>query len=169
MVAWINTLTDLDEKNAMNIAMKCQQLGCNTHSLHLIAFFGEEYIAASNVNVKLEESGTWAPPSYLSMPSDSSISKQDLILQQCVQGIELSWEDADLGFFTLDFLLMLVETYYQPLKLLATIPCASLFHLLESATKERYLCAVEVLARHLRPFSDKEVTISNQIVMCKCW
>ena len=92
-------------------------------------------------------------PSYFSVPGDSSISKQELILQQCIQGSELSWEDTSLAFFSLDFVFVLVEAYFQPLKLLATLPPTSLFHLLESATRDRYPTAIEILERSLVPYT----------------
>lgn len=165
VVAWVHTLTSFEDRglSAEKFSSQCQLLGTNIHSLHLVAFFGEEYQDASNRNDQLEESAGMLP-SFLAVPSDTSVSKQELVLQQCVQGSELNWENIELGIFTLDFLLSLVKTYYQPLKLLATIPSASLFHLLEGATKETYADAISIIERHLRPFSQNSVLLSNKIV-----
>lgn len=150
VIAWISTiLLEMEEEDhAKLIASKCQHLGVNINSLHLVALFAEYYQESAAGGA---EEGMGMPPSYLSVVGDNSISKQDLILQQCIQGGELGWEDVEIGVFALEFVLDLVLAYYQPLKLLATLPPASLFHLLESATRERYPAAVECLENAIVP------------------
>jgi hypothetical protein len=173
VVAWVCTvLLDKNDEEASRLAVKCQLLGVNVHSLHLVTFFGEEYQTACMVNSQIDGNNKGMPPSYLSTPGDNSISKKELIMQHCIQGSELSWEDIGLGFFPLDFVFSLVETYHQPLKLLSTIPPSPLFHLLESATRDRYTSAVSIIERALlvqfgRNSSHSRILVSKLIV-CLC-
>ncbi len=155
VVSWICTILVNDPKAQGDYASACQLLGCNIHSLHLVSFFREEYenaVASAQLQLHQEELSGMLP-SYLAVVADSSISKQELILQQCIQGSELSWEDMhSLGLFSLEFLCTLVEAYFQPLKILCVLPPATLFHLLESATKEKYPIAISILEASLTSF-----------------
>jgi hypothetical protein len=168
VVAWVCTIllgNKGDSEIAKQLANKCHLLGVNIHSLHLVAFFGDEYQAACLANSQVNSYNTGMLPSYLSVLSDNSISKQELILQHCIQGSELNWEDTGLNFFPLDFVFSLVETYYQPLKLLSTIPPLALFHLLESATRDRFSSAINILELALvLQFVSQEATHANQVV-----
>jgi hypothetical protein len=148
VVAWANTLLPeaRQETWGKKLAVQCQPACANIHSVHLIATFAEGYHQMPN---NLANGPLGMLPSYQFVLTDNSITKEELMLQQCNQGSELNWEHETLESCSLDFLLLLVEAYFQPLKLLVTLQPLSLFHILESATPDRFPIAIRILEEAL--------------------
>jgi hypothetical protein len=136
------------------IATQCQKIASNIHSLHLVALFADGYQSQPSNTNSTELIGM--PPSYQYVTADNSITQEELILQQCNQGSELNWEHISLENRPLNFVLLLIEAYFQPLKLLATLQPLSLFHLLESATLDRYPRAIKILENALVSLSSSQ-------------
>jgi len=148
VVAWTNTLLPHDKRETWGkkIASWFQRACVNIHSAHIIAAFAEGY---HQTPTTLTSESLGMLPSYQFVVTDNSITQEELILQQCNQGCELNWEHESLESCSLDFVLLLVEAYFQPLKLLVTLQPLSLFHMLESATSDRFPTAVQILESSL--------------------
>ncbi len=99
--------------------------GINSHSLHLLNFFGEVHDSKAEL------------PSFSFIEYDSSMRRQQLILNQCIQQSELNWSDLhhewQLFPHSLEFLMHLLQTYYQPFKLIMCISTHSLYNLLRNS------------------------------------
>lgn len=158
VAAWVTTclLTDQEKEDSKILARLMQSLtdsGNNLHSVHLLSFFRLHRSAEHSTE----------PASFNFVSDYSGVSQQELILQQCIQDQELNWRDLSLDKYPLEFLFTLLETYSQPLKLLATIPPFSLHKLLESTTEQRFPTAISILKLVLAPFLN-ENSYSTQLV-----
>lgn len=149
VLAWINTtlILDHDRDIMQKITKQYQKATSNIHSIHLVALFADGYQQLPPNSSSIDLIGM--PPTYQFIVADNSITQEELILQQCTQGSELNWEHTSLDNCPLDFVLLLVEAYSQPLKLLVTLQPLSLFHLLESATIDHYPAALRILENSL--------------------
>jgi len=128
--SWIRTVLlnkqESEEKDDNLIVRQYGPAGrrVNTHSLHLLLFIDER--AESRAEI----------PSYSYTESDPSMRRDQFILSQCMQQKELNWLELHYEWqffpYNLDFLMMLLSVYYQPMKLLSCISPQSLFKLLQS-------------------------------------
>jgi hypothetical protein len=109
--------------------------GRNIHSLHLLSFMRNPHKDAKEIQ-EIKE------PSYSYMKRDISVSEEQLLLQQCMQGNELDWASLSKKWnifpYSLEFLMNLLRVYPQPLKLLMMISHTSLYNIFETATMDRF-------------------------------
>jgi hypothetical protein len=117
--------------------------GLNVHSPHLIQFMEEKRDSESLKNAD--------DPSYSFVEKDRSIVPRELLLQQSIQCNELNWGDLSRVIFpfSLEFLMSLLSTYHQPVKLLSILPKNVIFDFFVTVKKNRFPLVVSRLKKEV--------------------
>lgn len=122
--SWIRSVLcddDLDDKPLVE-EFKHGFQGRNIHSQHLLAY----------MRVPKDPTSGIKEASYTFMERDPSVSFEELLLQQSIQGKEFKWHQLATDWrvfpYSLDFLLSLISVYFQPLKLLAMMSNLSIYN-----------------------------------------
>ncbi len=121
---WLRTIYLQFKKEKLQLESMVVKSSNNVHSLHLMEYFDDE--------------APVAPPSYRGFDGDE-LYQQDIILQRCSKSEELGWKviQEQWGQFpySANYLLALVQSYSQPLKLLLNISEISLHNVLSGVGK----------------------------------
>lgn len=121
---WLRTIYFQFKKKRLPFDSMAVKSTNNVHSLHLMEYFDDETPVV--------------PPSYRGFDGDE-VYQQDIILQRCSKSEELGWKviQEQWGQFpySANYLLALVQSYSQPLKLLVNISEISLHNVLSGVGK----------------------------------